>query len=126
MSKNFRETENQIQRNLVKILWPLQDLYKFRFMHTPNEGKRSTVNGYHLKLMGMAPGFPDMAFFKDGVVYLIELKRDQKSKVADNQIEWIDWFNTNGFKAKICFGGQDVIDALVNWGIVPPNVVCYI
>lgn len=125
MAKHFRETENQIQRNLVKILWPLQDLYKFRFMHTPNEGKRSKASGYHLKLMGMAPGFPDMTFMKDGKAYFIELKRDDKAKPSENQFDWIDWLNANGFNAVICYGGQDVIDTIVNWGIVPPDIVCY-
>lgn len=62
------------------------------YHHSPNEGKRSTVSGKILNSMGMRKGFPDLEILEPkGDIHglFIELKRDNDSKVSDDQKTWL-------------------------------------
>lgn len=50
-------TEGQIQRSVVT--W-LHTATKALYFHTPNEGKRTPAQAFHLQRMGMRPGVPDL------------------------------------------------------------------
>ena len=106
------ETELQIQViEYINYQYP-GTLYH----HSANEGKRTVMNGSKLKKMGMSKGFPDLAIFEprgDSYGLFIELKRDDGSKVSDEQITWLQELYKRGYAAFVCRGfdeAKHVID----------------
>lgn len=63
--------------------------------HVPNEGKRSPVEGHALKLMGMLPGFPDVAFLLSARLFIAECKPRGKD-ATDEQLACINRLVTAG------------------------------
>lgn len=64
--------ECKIQKACVAIL-------KYRYSHlawnhSPNEGKRTELQGRTLKDMGMARGWPDLEILHDGTILFVEFK----------------------------------------------------
>ena len=92
-------------------------LKKIKVVHIPNESKRSLAYGAKMKRMGLAKGFPDLLFPTphNGFCGLyIELKRDRTCKPTAEQLEWISYLNSQGYRAKVCYGAGEAIDE-INW-----------
>lgn len=52
----------------------------------PNEGRRNSRTGGHLKKMGLKAGFPDLQVIKRSDILFIEMKTlDKRSKTSDKQ-----------------------------------------
>lgn len=84
-----------------------------RLFHVPNGGLRNKVTSAKLKAEGVRPGVPDYIFpvrvgwMEYGDKYhglAIELKRKKSSKMSDEQADWINWFDDNGWRAVVCKG----------------------
>lgn len=61
-----------------------------------------------LKASGLSVGYPDLdVFIGNGISLHIEMKREKGGTVSDAQERWINWFNKNGYKAKICYGFKE-------------------
>jgi hypothetical protein len=85
----------------------------------PNAGKRSARAGARIKAEGLRPGFPDLVLTLPGRGYhalFIEMKRvgAPASDVRDNQREWLDRLNRNGYCARVARGFKEARD-LVLW-----------
>ena len=53
-------------------------------------------------------GYPDLdVFIGNGISLHIEMKRQKGGVVSEAQEKWINWFNNNGYKAKVCYGAED-------------------
>lgn len=90
------------------------------FTHIPNEAKRSKRVGAELVKQGMKKGFPDnfIPIARNGYHGLfIELKRRDKSKsrVSDEQRDWIEKLNAEGYCAEICYGADAAITVIENY-----------
>lgn len=86
--------------------------------HIPNGGSRDKREASKLKGMGVRRGVPDLCLpIKRGAYsgLYIELKRLKKGKVYDNQNEWIDHLQTQGFGAIVCRGWIEARDTLVQY-----------
>lgn len=77
----------------------------------PNEGKRSPILGANFKRRGLRKGVPDICLPYPSKGYhalYIELKRgDLKSKVSDEQYEWIAKLKKAGNYAALAWGWED-------------------
>ena len=64
------------------------------------------------KRMGKAKGFPDLlVFLNNGVNIAIEMKRsDKTAKASPEQVEWLKFLSTRGFKCAVCHGLQEAIE----------------
>lgn len=63
-----------------------------------------------LKATGLSVGYPDLdVFIGNGRTLHIEMKRIKGGVVSDAQKKWIEWFNNNGYKAKVCYGADEAI-----------------
>ncbi len=92
-------------------------LKKIKVVHIPNESKRSLAYGAKMKRMGLCKGFPDLLFPTphNGFHGLyIELKRDRTCKPTPEQLQWISYLNSQGYRAKVCYGAGEAIDE-INW-----------
>lgn len=91
-------------------------------IHIANEGRRTPWEGYKLRMMGMAPGIPDLLLPipSNGYAALwIELKANDKCKLSEHQKEWIDKLNSFGNFATVAYGfdqAQQIIIKYLNNG----------
>lgn len=89
-----------------------------RWVHVPNEGKRSPKTGARLKAVGMRAGFPDICIFDapplnpcaKGVC--IELKRQRGGKVTDDQRYWLAELGLRGWVTTVAEGANEAIEFL--------------
>ena len=73
----------------------------------PNGGSRkSSIEGANLKKQGVRAGVPDICLPAPSGQYhglFIELKA-AGGRVQENQAEWLDELNMQGYRAVVCFG----------------------
>lgn len=116
-------TESQEQRALIQ--WasytknPINQKYKIidHLIHIPNEGKRSLISGYNMKLMGLKSGVSDLFFAYPIHPYSglwIELKT-LKGKVSKLQYDFLYKMKEIGFKCLICRGWGVAKDEIINY-----------
>ena len=68
--KRRASPEAAIQRAIIdRLRW-----HGVLVVSVPNEGRRSTREGYRLKQNGMRPGFPDLIAMQRGLVAFLECK----------------------------------------------------
>lgn len=109
-------TENQEQRALVKWLSLHPILNKF-YCKNNNEGKRTDVQGWNLKLMGLRPGVSDLLIYYPTKIYhglWLEVKRDRNYTPSERatdtwiaQMEFIDNVKSVGYSGHFCYGWID-------------------
>ena len=83
-----RNPEEALQIQLVSILRLMRPAPFF--MHIPNGGRRSAVEGARFKAMGVLPGAPDLLFIlPDGRAAFLELKAGKNKLTADQEaFQW--------------------------------------
>ena len=82
------------------------DWHKIPVYHIPNGGKRNRREAVNLKRQGVRAGVPDLCIPVPMGSYhglYIELKVD-KNKTTQNQDDWLELLNKNGYKAVVCYG----------------------
>ena len=83
----------------------------------PNGGSRHIAEAVNLKKSGTKSGVPDICLpvirGEYGALY-IEMKSD-KGKASPQQTVWIDYLNTNGYKAVVCRGSGEAIDIILKY-----------
>ena len=89
-----------------------------RMFHVPNGGSRGPAEAGRFKAMGVKPGVPDV--FLDGPRggfhgLRIEMKRRHGGKVSEDQTDWIGFYNSNGFRAVICYGWDEAREEIENY-----------
>lgn len=113
-------TESNEQQTLfgwakwMEYKWPeLRLLY-----HIPNEGKRSRRTGARLKAEGLKTGVPDICLpvprGEHHGLY-IELKRRKNSKTTQDQMDWIEDLNAQGYVAAVCEGCDEAISLITSY-----------
>lgn len=83
--------------------------------HIPNEGKRKQRTGKNLVKAGLKKGVPDLFISVSKFGYhglYIELKKDKKSKVEAEQINWIKRLNQQKYIATVCYGADEAIELI--------------
>lgn len=91
--------------------------------HVPNGGYRPPQVGRSLRFQGVRRGVPDLMLAVprvgyDGKVHcglFIELKRVEKSKVSDEQKQWLENLRYYGYSAVICFGAAEAISVIQSY-----------
>lgn len=115
---NTTPLEEKDQEALAELL----DSLRLHWMHCPNESKAKPQYHAKRKRLGVKKGVPDNFIFdpppnhKSAKGGVIELKRKVGGKVSDEQLDWINYLNDQGWKTAICFGIDDAIKQLRSWG----------
>ena len=81
-----------------------------RLFHVPNGGSRGPAEAGRFKAMGVKAGVPDVFLDvpRGGFHGLrIEMKRRKGGRVSEDQADWIDWYNANGYRAAVCYGWEE-------------------
>ena len=109
-------SENQEQRALVKWL-SYHPIVRDFFCKNNNEGKRTEVQGYNLRLMGLRRGVSDLFIYWPTKTYhglWLEVKRNKKYSTSERstatwiaQENFLEKVKSIGFAGKFCYGWVD-------------------
>lgn len=107
---------NQVQKEAMaqQAIIEYCRLRKIKIYAVPNGGKRSAKEAYFLRLEGVSAGICDLCvpYMRGGYGALyIELKMG-KNKTTKLQQEWIDYLNSAGYLAVVCYGHRDAISMI--------------
>lgn len=87
--------------------------HKYLF-HIPNGGSRNPIEAHNLKLQGVKSGVPDLFYPVPNKKYhglFIEMKYG-KNKPTKNQKEWIEYLNSVGYLAVVCYSADEAFKLL--------------
>ncbi len=90
--------------------WMRMQHPKIKFFAIPNGGARNIVTATRLKMGGVTAGVPDL--FIPSLHLFIEMKRKKGSVTSKEQKEWIEYLISCGYKALICKGFDEAIEAV--------------
>ncbi|MEG1501942.1 MAG: VRR-NUC domain-containing protein [Synergistaceae bacterium] len=79
-------------------------------MAIPNGGARNIVTAGKLKAEGVSRGVPDLFIPEWG--FWIEMKKRKGGLVSADQKDWINYLNTKGYKAVVCKGCMEALEAV--------------
>lgn len=111
LKTEVKESEHEIQVKVCKYLkerkighWAVPN----GFVHNGDKiGTARYIN--YMKAEGVKNGVPDITIcYGDGKVAFLEIKTPT-GKPSEYQLNWLKWFNNNGYKAKICYGYDECI-----------------
>lgn len=118
--KNFRlDDESGNQEALFEwAQYQIQDMPELEYMyHVPNGGKRDKATEVALKRQGVKSGVPDIVLPvpRGGFHGLyIELKVG-KNKATKNQERWLEFLNSQGYYAIVCYGWQQAAQEIIKY-----------
>jgi hypothetical protein len=116
--KVVSQLESQAQSDFIRYArFVLKDRQHLIFA-IPNGGSRNIIEASNLKKQGVVAGVPDLFLAipnKDYHGLFIEMKRETKSKVSDNQKEVIALLKSQGYAVEICYGFQEAVDCFNNY-----------
>jgi hypothetical protein len=102
-------TEHEEQVALMRVVemhqgrWPELGM----LFAIPNGSERNVIVGRKLKAEGVKKGVPDLCLCLPRGGYhglFIELKRQKKSRISPEQVQWIAALRGQGYRAEICLG----------------------
>lgn len=89
-----------------------------RLFHVPNGGSRGPAEAGRFKAMGVKRGVPDVFLDvpRGGFHGLrIEMKRRRGGVLSDDQADWIDWYNSIGYRAAVCYGWDEAREVIEDY-----------
>ena len=111
MYKVINLPEAKEQENFVQYL----RLNAIPHFAIPNGGSRNRIEAANLKRQGVIAGVPDMMIPLPNKKYsglFIEMKRKKGGVVSKYQKRWIEFLNQYGYKAVVCKGNEEAINAV--------------
>lgn len=98
----------------------------------PNGGYRDKITAGKLKATGVKSGVPDICLpvsklttlnfglVKGFAALYIELKRPMShlkkaGKISDEQLEWINFLISQGYRVEVCYGWEQARDVIINY-----------
>lgn len=85
--------------------------------HIPNGGSRNTLEAANLKRQGIKAGVPDLCLpvARNGFHGLyIEMKYG-RNKTTDNQNEWLEALEEQGYFTAVCYGAEEAEKVLLKY-----------
>lgn len=98
-------------------------LRKIKVFHIPNGGSRNKFEAINLKREGVSPGIPDLMIPIPNHKYhglFIEMKYG-KNKPTESQLKWLDYLNSVGYLAIVCYGAKSAINEIDNYVLSAKN-----
>ncbi|MBQ6503209.1 MAG: VRR-NUC domain-containing protein [Flexilinea sp.] len=94
-----------------------------RIFHIGNGGRRTITEAKRFKAEGVKAGVSDLCLPVPMNGYhgmYIEMKRpDHKNKPTAEQKDWLDYFNSVGYKAVVCYGYEEAVTEIQRYYGVP-------
>jgi hypothetical protein len=87
------------------------------YLHPPNGGARSAIEGAIFKSLGVMPGAPDLLLWHEGKSYALELKAEG-GETTPAQIEMLTRLKDAGVLTAVGTGIDNAIAILEDWGLL--------
>jgi hypothetical protein len=87
------------------------------FIHVPNGGRRSAVEGAIFKSLGVRAGASDLLLWHDGQSYAMELKAEG-GRATEQQRDFLMDMEKAGALTCLAFGLDRALAALEQWGLL--------
>jgi hypothetical protein len=113
MGVNMKNQYEAREQTKLFNLCRLTHKHEFLF-HIPNGGSRNKIEARNLKLQGVKSGVPDLFYPVPNAKHhglFIEMKYG-KNKPTKNQIEWLDYLNSVGYLAVVCYSADEAFKLL--------------
>lgn len=110
-------SEHDHQVALIKWFDLRYKEHRGRLFAIPNGGQRHVIVAAKLKAEGVRKGAPDLMLPvpKNGYHGLfIELKKE-KGRATEEQEEWLDYLNQQGYLAMLCRGADEAKIVIINY-----------
>lgn len=107
--------ESKEQEQLFNVCRYIKEC-EFMF-HVPNGGSRNLLEAINLKRQGVKAGVPDVCLPVSRGGYhglFIELKV-RKNKTTKPQSKYIDYLNSEGYLAVVCYGHLEALETIKNY-----------
>ena len=118
------ESEHQIAL-MEWAAWSVKDYPDLHWLiHVPLGEYRHKKTAALLKRLGTKRGFPDLLLLTPRGKYhalIIELKRVSGGKVSPAQRGWIDYLNSQEYKAVVCRGWQEARQVIIEYLNLPKD-----
>jgi hypothetical protein len=108
--------EQRTQRALCQHL-AIRGVEGLVYLHVPNGGGRTQVEGAILKSMGVVPGAPDLLLWHAGQSFALELK-SETGRVSSSQSDLLDRLRKAGVATAVCRGLDSALATLEGWGLL--------
>ena len=100
-----------------------------RIYHIGNGGLRTITEAKRFKAEGVKAGVSDLCLPVPLNGYhgmYIEMKRpDHKNKPTAKQKDWLEYFNSVGYKAVVCYGYEEAVKEIQRYYGVPEGEMIY-
>lgn len=86
-------------------------------MAIPNDGRRSKIGGYILRLLGLLPGASDLFIAWPTKAYhgfFLEMK-SKKGRPTKLQLDFLFRMKNVGYEGKVAYGADEAIDMIKNY-----------
>ena len=98
-----------------------------RIFHIANGGLRTKTEAIRLRAEGVKAGVSDLCLPVPLNGYhglYIEMKRpDHTNKPTEDQIDWLDYFNSVGYKAVVCYGYEEAVTEIQRYYGIPDEEI---
>ena len=120
MGTDWQPSEEQEQAAVIE--WKILMMPQFPDLkwlhHVPNGGERHPAVAAKMKAQGVVPGVPDLDLPVARCGYhglRIEMKRRKGGRLSEDQKEWIDGLNKNGYLAVVANGSDEACDIIYKY-----------
>jgi hypothetical protein len=87
------------------------------FLHPPNGGGRSAIEGAIFKSLGVAPGAPDLLIWHGGQSFALELKADTGC-ISESQTDMLARLEQAGVCTAVARGIDEAVAVLEGWQLL--------
>jgi hypothetical protein len=115
-----RRPEQEIQKALAGHLRARAAAGTF-WLHVPNGGGRSAIEGALLKACGVRAGAPDLILIRGGKVFGLELKANG-GRVSQAQAQAHQEMRAAGAEVAVATGVDEAIKLLERWALLRGSV----
>lgn len=115
-SRAIRRPEQKLQQTVVLHL-QARGVPGLVFWHTPNGGRRTSVEGAIFKSMGVRAGVSDLILVRAGKIFALELKAEG-GRATEAQMEFISDIDRAGAFTALVEGLDAALATLEAWGLL--------
>lgn len=111
-------SEHEEQAQLVKWFDIQHKQLRGKLAAVPNASMCPVHVGAKMNKEGRRKGYPDLQLLYPSNGYhglIIEMKKEKGGSVSKEQKDFIQWFNSNGYKAVICKGFEEAKNVIQDY-----------
>jgi len=113
--------KQEASEQIALVMWSMYEAGKYPeldlLFHIPNGGSRNKLEAYNLKKQGVKAGVPDLCLpvARGGYHGLFIEMKAGKNKTSENQEEWLENLQKQGYSAAVCYGFEEAKKVILKY-----------